>query len=501
MGRHSAAKKIKNHRMLHENAMGRPNRTLTSHTRGPNPLGTNVLSDINGANRIASIRSSTSDDASRKCDRYMASPFPDDRLEPELPSSSVFIPLYSKSSDDNLDDKSLILDDLTSSQTFVCEDYSLGFRDSNTHRNRSGVPSIQSRARYSDCGDEVCAIHHSSIPLIGHWIFLESIGEGSQGSIFKGQSVTNDRFTFAVKMIHDVVVSEGGLDALPEDARVEIENMASLSHPNIVQCFGAEILGNHLYIYMELMTGGSLAKFIIRRGRLSEYEASRFTCQVLEAVYYLHSKRARPVMHRDIKASNILLSGDYSQIKLCDFGSSTRQIQENLKRLTRISPTAVAVFDSAEPKSCSVSFSHDTNDLNEYMSSSIKGTCNWIAPEVLKGQPYSVMCDVWSLGCLVIEMITGRIPWKNFDNPVAAMYNIMTSDSTPIDFIPDDVRPEISDACIDFLRCCLDRKVASRWTAKRLLKHPWVRSRMPTIPGTPASVSSPGTPLTNRAII
>jgi hypothetical protein len=437
--------------------------------------------------------------------------------ENELPSSSIFIAInhdfssHSRSAIVAAQETSRIeelftLDDWKSTQTFVGDDNnsesSTSSMDISRPPSRRRVDPRQTRIRLSELNTGgLSPIFHSSIPSIGHWICLEAIGEGSQGSIFKGTSITHEGFVFAAKLVHNIPLSEGGFDSLPEDAKIEIENMASLSHPNIVPCYGAEILGAHLYIYMELMGGGSLARYITEKGRLGELEASRFARQVLEAVYYLHSKRNRPIMHRDIKGSNVLLSEDLSRVKLCDFGSSTRQIQQNLKRLCRISPTAVAVVELSDPQSCYTSFCQDTNDLNDFVSSSIKGTCNWIAPEVLRGQPYSAMCDIWSLGCLVIEMLTGKVPWKSFENPVAAMYNIMTSDSTPIEFISDDIREDLSDACMDFLTRTLDRNKETRWTAKRLLKHPWIRSTLATIPGTPAGNSSPGTPIVTRAII
>ena len=476
-----------------------------------------VLSDFNAKGGLNALDRSQFRFNSLASARDLPNSFIPNGESGELPSSSVFIPLNTSvlnncrgrtpSTRESVNcEESIVLDDLKSSQTFV-DDY--GDSESSNSGELSARPPCrrrgeerQSRVRLSemDTGG-LCQIFHSSIPAIGHWICMESIGEGSQGSIFKGSSITHDGFEFAVKLVHNITIAHGDFDSLPEEAKTEIENMASLSHPNIVKCYGAEILGNHLYIYMELMKGGSIARFIMQKGHLNEELASRYTRQVLEAIYYLHSKRHRPVMHRDIKGSNVLLSEDFSQVILCDFGSSTRQIQQNLKRLTRISPTAVAVVDLMDPKSCYTSFCHDTNDLNDFVSSSIKGTCNWIAPEVLTGQPYSARCDVWSLGCLVIEMLTAKVPWKSFENPVAAMYNIMTSNSTPIEYIPADRRNELSEICVDFLARCLDRNMDTRWTAKRLLKHAWVRSTLPTIPGTPAGLSSPGTPVVTRAII
>jgi len=325
-----------------------------------------------------------------------------------------------------------------------------------------------------------------------------------------GSSISHHGFRFAVKIIQAPIGGgeNGGFELLPEEAQTEIENIASLSHPNIVKCFGAELDHGTLNIFMEYMPGGSLSKYILQKQRLTERETAGITVQLLEAVYYLHSKRKRPVMHRDIKGSNILLATDPVNgmpvvVKLCDFGSSTRQISEDLvkkdnPRMKRISPTAIEVLNQeGGSQSCYTSFCADTVDINQVLSCSVKGTCNWIAPEVLKGEPYSAMCDIWSIGCVVVEMLTGKLPWKNFENPVAAMYNIMTSEGTPIDYLPEDIKVSLSTQCIDFLSHCLNRNTATRWTAKRLLRHAWMRvGSLETIPGTPinSNVFSHGTP-------
>ena len=126
-----------------------------------------------------------------------------------------------------------------------------------------------------------------------------------------------------------------------------------------------------------------------------------------------------------------------------------------------------------------------------------------IAPEVLKGEPYSVACDVWSVGCTVIEMLTGSLPWRIFDNPLAGMFNIMTSLETPVEFIEDDIRNGLTPDCLDFLHHCLDRDPNRRWSAKRLLKHPWIRVSLGAIPATPAGFTpvDPSLDYPERAII
>ena len=111
----------------------------------------------------------------------------------------------------------------------------------------------------------------------------------------------------------------------------------------------------------------------------------------------------------------------------------------------------------------------------------------------------------FAIGCVVIEMLTGELPWRSFDNPLAGMFNIMTSSETPLSYINDDVRAHLSPDAIDFLGRCLNRDVNCRWTAKRLLKHPWIKPRLEPIPGTPVGISIAPLPVTpdspQRAII
>ena len=346
-------------------------------------------------------------------------------------------------------------------------------------------------------------VHHSSLPCIGDWVRLKAIGEGSSGRIYSCVSLTH-KFDFAVKSILSDLVDDVGFCGLSDCIRNEIMNMSGLNHPHIIKCFGAEVSAHHLMIFMELCNRGTLSKYILGRKFLSELEASKICLQLLEAVNYLHSKRTRPLMHRDIKSSNILLA-DYDvcggvYIKLCDFGSSTCKISDEAKsdRIRRISNCAIEIGGS---EIISPLVSANTFELNKLLSSSVKGTCNWMAPEVLKGEPYSGMCDIWSIGCVVIEMLTGQIPWKSFENTLAGMYNIMTSTKTPLDFMKN--KKELSNDCIDFLSKCLDRNADNRWTANKLLKHPWIKPKLDTIPGTPIGFTAPITPTDSpdRAII
>jgi serine/threonine protein kinase len=140
-------------------------------------------------------------------------------------------------------------------------------------------------------------------------------------------------------------------------------------------------------------------------------------------------------VHRDIKGKNILVDSQ-GNIKLADFGSA--------KRFSNI-------LGKAAP---SVSYNY---------------TPLWTAPEVLTGD-YNSRVDIWSLGCVIIEMVSGKPPWseQNFENPFRALYHIGNSDSLPK--IPDSM----SDAGRAFVLRCLTRDPDKRPSASKLLEDSWV---------------------------
>ncbi|KAF4701204.1 hypothetical protein FOZ63_028528 [Perkinsus olseni] len=127
----------------------------------------------------------------------------------------------------------------------------------------------------------------------------------------------------------------------------------------------------------------------------------------------------------------------------------------------------------------------------QFFFRSMKGTLRWMAPETLGGSDYSAKVDVWSVGCLLIEMVCGRDPWKEFDNEVGvsfcsvsgtlrpkiqAMHEIWTArDKTPIDYIPPDVWDLCSESCKDFMRKTVQRDPQARPTCAELLQHPFIK--------------------------
>jgi mitogen-activated protein kinase kinase kinase len=199
-----------------------------------------------------------------------------------------------------------------------------------------------------------------------------------------------------------------------------------LDHSNIIKCHGSES-GESLILILEYMPGGSLASLIQMFGPLKENLIRKYLKQIIEALRYIHSKG---VVHRDLKAANILLNSD-GKIKLSDF---------------------------------SVSGKLDINGKNDFLNS-LKGAIPWMAPEVICQSNYDCKSDIWSLGCLLIELTTGQIPSEKFDNLISAMLKIGKTESLPT--IPNYISHELR----SFISSCLQRDPNLRPEADTLSHH------------------------------
>jgi len=220
--------------------------------------------------------------------------------------------------------------------------------------------------------------------------------------------------------------------------------MRKLRHRNIVQLLGTERSGHTLSILMEYVPGKSLDSILSRYGSLQEDVICNYTKQILLALEYCHSKR---VVHRDIKGKNILVD-QTGCLKLADFGSAKAFHNELLP-----AASSAQKQDGKAP------------------SSTYNYTPLWTAPEVLHGD-YDTKVDVWSLGCVIIEMATAKSPWaeQNFENPFRALYHIGNSGAIPK--LPDT----LSETGLEFLHLCLQRDPEKRSSASELLKHRWLET-------------------------
>ncbi|KAH0910758.1 hypothetical protein HID58_034079, partial [Brassica napus] len=314
-------------------------------------------------------------------------------------------------------------------------------RPSSSSTSDNGEETLEEEV---DTGDEACSfstnegggdssstvsntspIYANGGSIITSWQKGGLLGRGSFGSVFEG--ISGDGDFFAVK---EVSLLEQGSQAQEciQQLEGEIALLSQLQHQNIVRYRGTAKDGSNLYIFLELVTQGSLSK-LYQRYQLMDSVVSTYTRQILDGLKYLHDKG---FIHRDIKCANILVDAN-GAVKLADFG---------LAKVSKL------------------------NDIK-----SCKGTPFWMAPEVInpkRTDGYGSSADIWSLGCTVLEMLTGQIPYCDLENPVQALYRIGRG-----------VLPDIPDTLSldgrDFITECLKVDPEERPTAAELLNHPFVR--------------------------
>ncbi|KAL9083296.1 MAG: hypothetical protein Q9159_005859 [Coniocarpon cinnabarinum] len=228
------------------------------------------------------------------------------------------------------------------------------------------------------------------------------IGQGSFGSVYMALHTLTAEL-MAVKQVELPSTAGTAVDTkknnMIEALKREIALLRDLKHPNIVQYLGSQSDGNTLNIFLEYVPGGSIAKMLVEYGAMAETMVSRLTKQVLVGLAYLHSK---DIIHRDIKGANILVD-THGAVKISDFGISKR-VQD--------SKTLLSSPDGRTAQNTSSSSSRRGGGLPSNRVS-MQGSVFWMAPEVVKQTAYTRKADIWSLGCLVVEMLTGSHPHPN----------------------------------------------------------------------------------------
>ncbi|CAH8272645.1 unnamed protein product [Arabidopsis lyrata] len=276
--------------------------------------------------------------------------------------------------------------------------------------------------------------------IITSWQKGQLLGRGSFGSVYEG--ISGDGDFFAVK---EVSLLDQGSQAQEciQQLEGEIALLSQLQHQNIVRYRGTAKDGSNLYIFLELVTQGSLLK-LYQRYQLRDSVVSLYTRQILDGLKYLHDKG---FIHRDIKCANILVDAN-GAVKLADFG------------LAKVSKF---------------------NDIK-----SCKGTPFWMAPEVINRKDsdgYGSPADIWSLGCTVLEMCTGKIPYSDLE-PVQALFRIGRG---TLPEVPDTLSLDAR----HFILKCLKVNPEERPTAAELLNHPFVRRPLPSMGSGGSGSASP----------
>ncbi|XP_039016583.1 mitogen-activated protein kinase kinase kinase NPK1-like isoform X2 [Hibiscus syriacus] len=262
------------------------------------------------------------------------------------------------------------------------------------------------------------------------WRKGEMIGSGAFGRVYMGMNLDSGELLAVKQVLIAANASKEKTQAQIRELEEEVKLLQNLSHPNIVRYLGTARENDSFNILLEFVPGGSIQSLLGKFGSFPEPVIRMYTKQLLLGLEYLHKNR---IVHRDIKGANILVDNK-GCIKLADFGASKKVVE-------------LATINGAK---------------------SMKGTPYWMAPEVILGAGHRFSADIWSVGCTIIEMATGKPPWSQQYQEVAALFHIGTTKSHPP--IPEHLSFEAK----DFLLKCLQKESELRPSASDLLQHPFV---------------------------
>lgn len=245
---------------------------------------------------------------------------------------------------------------------------------------------------------------------------LEKVGTGGMATVYKAKCKVLDRFV-AIKILKDSLKNDADV---VKKFNTESRAAARLSHPNIVQVYDVSETGKLDYIVMEYVDGITLKEYILEKGHLEAKEACNFAAQVGRALVCAH---ANGIIHRDIKPHNVLMASD-GTVKVADFGIAQAATSE----------TMVA-------------------------GGGAMGSVHYLSPEQARGGFTNERSDIYSLGVVLYEMLTGKVPFDGA-NPVAVALAKLEKD-------PEDIRAKcqhyIPDSVCDIAMKAISKDQHSRY--------------------------------------
>ncbi|MDD5922518.1 MAG: Stk1 family PASTA domain-containing Ser/Thr kinase [Eubacteriales bacterium] len=235
--------------------------------------------------------------------------------------------------------------------------------------------------------------------LNGRYELVDRIGEGGMAVVYKAKDRLLNRFV-AVKILRPEFTKDA---QFIENFRRESQAAAGLQHPNIIAVYDVGHEGNIYFIVMELVDGISLSDYIKKKAPMDYREVVRITKQVAQALSVAHHHN---IIHRDIKPHNVMLTPD-GTAKLGDFGIAKA-----------ISNTTLADTDT------------------------IIGSVHYFSPEQARGSYVDELSDIYSLGIIMYEMLTGKVPFDG-DNPVQIALMHINNDITPPSQLVSGIPPSV----------------------------------------------------------
>ena len=251
---------------------------------------------------------------------------------------------------------------------------------------------------------------------------LEVIGAGGMAVVYKAMCHRLNRYV-AVKILRDELAND---EEFRKRFQTEAQAVAMLSHPNIVSVYDVSHSDGVEYIVMELIEGVTLMQYMKKKGALGWKEALHFAVQISKALEHAHEKG---IVHRDIKPQNIMILKD-GTIKVADFG--------------------IAALESAQEKK----------------SDQTVGSVHYIAPEQARGEQPDPRSDIYALGVVMYEMLTGKMPYDGDTAEQVAMKHI-TGHPVP----PQELNPDIPEELAAITLKAMNSDINARYqSASELLR-------------------------------
>lgn len=245
---------------------------------------------------------------------------------------------------------------------------------------------------------------------------IELIGSGGMANVYKALCHRLNRYD-AVKIMRDETAAN---TELRRRFRAESQAVAMLSHPNIVSVYDVSHSDDVEYIVMELIDGITLKQYLQKKSVLDPSEVLDFTIQTAKALEHAHSKG---IIHRDIKPQNIMLLKD-GMIKVADFGIASLE-----------------------------------NTIEENNGETV-GSVHYIAPEQARGEAPDARSDIYSLGIVMYEMLTGKLPYVGNSDVEVAVKHMNTDPVTPRDILPS-IPEELERICLKAMNSNIDERYQS----------------------------------------
>src|SRR5690349_21490292 len=237
---------------------------------------------------------------------------------------------------------------------------------------------------------------------LGHYDLVAELGRGGMGVVYKGYEASLNRYV-AIKVLADSLAHDPGIK---ERFLREARSMAALNDPHIIQLYFIGDDEGQTFFVMEFVDGESLGSVLKRERKLKPEQAAKIIYQTAMGLSTAHD---RGVIHRDIKPGNLMLTARGS-VKIADFGIALTT-QDFSKKLT---------------------------GTGEFV-----GTPGYLSPEVCLGKPVDQRSDIFALGIVLFEMLTGRTPFSD-ESPLKLMLDVVQSQIPDVREINAEVGPEVA---------------------------------------------------------